>query len=54
MTNIEAIKALTEIKTYVSAVSLDAVDYAVKVLQNLENAGIKNPSDESEIKGAAK
>ncbi|MBQ0070870.1 MAG: hypothetical protein KBS81_03305 [Spirochaetales bacterium] len=46
MTNKEAIKALVETTTYVSAHNLEAVNYAIAVLQKLEEAGIKNPLED--------
>lgn len=43
MTNIDAINALKEIKTYVAANLLDHLDYAIKVLEKLEKEGITSP-----------
>lgn len=43
MTNEKAIKALEQIKTYVTANSLDEVDYAIDVLKRLEKAGVSSP-----------
>ncbi len=43
MTNCRAIKALGEVKLYANSRSLDAVNYAIAVLEKLEEAGIKNP-----------
>lgn len=43
MTNVEAVKALKDIKTYAQANALDALEYAIKVLEKLEKDGIKNP-----------
>ncbi len=43
MTNEKAIKALEQMKTYVSANSLDELDYAIEVLKKLEKDGVKNP-----------
>ena len=42
--NIEkAVKALEQVKTYVSANSLDELDYAIEVLKKLEKDGITDP-----------
>lgn len=43
MNNQRAIYALSDLRMYASSRSLDAIDYAIEVLQKLENAGIKNP-----------
>lgn len=43
MNNQRAIYALSDLRMYASSHSLDAIDYAIEVLQKLENAGIKNP-----------
>jgi len=43
MNNQKAIYVLSDLKMYASSQSLDAIDYAIEVLQKLENAGIKNP-----------
>lgn len=43
MTNDMAIAALKDIKTYVAAGSLDAVDYAIDVLKKLNELGIDDP-----------
>ncbi|MBP5250777.1 MAG: hypothetical protein J6Z17_00005 [Treponema sp.] len=43
MTNDEAIAALKQIKTYTAAVSLDAVDYAIGVLEKMNELGIEDP-----------
>lgn len=52
MNNEKAIKALEQVKTYVSANSLDELDYAIEVLKKLENEGVKDPlnTDFSTIK----
>ncbi|MCQ2574070.1 MAG: hypothetical protein MJ182_09250 [Treponema sp.] len=51
MTNVEAIKALKDIKTYAQANALDALDYAIKVLEKLDKDGINNPLENSEKDG---
>lgn len=43
MTNLDAVKALNDIKTYAQANALDALDYAIKVLEKLEKDGVKDP-----------
>ena len=43
MTNNEAIKALKELKTYCAADSLDAVHYAIAIIEHLEKAGVSSP-----------
>ena len=43
MNNEKAIKALEQVKTYVSANSLDELDYAIEVLKKLEKDGITDP-----------
>lgn len=43
MNNEKAIKALEQVKTYVSANSLDELDYAIEVLKKLEKEGVKDP-----------
>lgn len=48
MTNEEAILALKQIKTYAAANLLDSIDYAVYVLQKLDELGIKKPLVELE------
>jgi len=50
MTNAEAVKALKDIKTYAQANALDALDYAIKVLEKLEKDGTKNPAESKEGK----
>lgn len=52
MNNEKAIKALEQVKTYVSANSLDELDYAIEVLKKLEKEGVKDPlnTDFSAIK----
>jgi len=50
MTNAEAIKALTDIKTYAQAQSLDALDYAIKVLEKLEKEEKTKPLESKEGK----
>ena len=43
MTNEKALKALRQIKTYCSATQLEELDYAIEVLEKLDNEGIKDP-----------
>ncbi len=43
MTNEQAILALKQIKTYAAANLLDSIDYAIAVLEKLDELGIKNP-----------
>ncbi|MBO4546295.1 MAG: hypothetical protein J5700_01840 [Treponema sp.] len=43
MTNNEAIKVLKELKTYCAANALDAVHYAIAVIEHLEKAGVSSP-----------
>lgn len=43
MNNQRAIYVLSDLKVYASSHSLDAIDYAIEVLQKLESAGIKKP-----------
>ncbi len=52
MTNNEAIKVLKELKTYCAADSLDAVHYAIAVIEHLEKAGVSAPllADFSQVK----
>ena len=52
MNNEKAIKALEQVKTYVSANSLDELDYAIEVLKKLKKEGVKDPlnTDFSAIK----
>ena len=52
MNNEKAIKALEQVKTYVSANSHDELDYAIEVLKKLEKEGVKDPlnTDFSTIK----
>lgn len=45
MTNERVVKALKDIKTYCSATSLDELDYAIKVLEKLNEAGVEDPLD---------
>ena len=47
MTNKDVIKALKDIKTYCAADALDAVEYAMKVLEKLSNEGIEKPLETS-------
>lgn len=52
MTNEKAIKALEQIKTYVSANSMEELEYAIEVLKKLEKNGINDPlkTDFSKLK----
>lgn len=43
MTNEKAICALKQVKTYVTASSLDELDYAIAVLEKLAADGITKP-----------
>ena len=43
MTSHEIVKALTHIKTYVSAADLDAFEYAMNVFELLEEKQVENP-----------
>ncbi len=43
MTNNEVIKVLKDIKTYANRDSLEALAYAIEVLEKLEKGGVKEP-----------
>lgn len=43
MNNVRAVMALNDLKVYASSHSLDALNYAIAVLEKLEDEGIKNP-----------
>ena len=43
MTNKEVLDALRQIKTYCAAGSLDKLNYAIKVIEKLDNDGIEKP-----------
>ncbi|SHK60619.1 hypothetical protein [Fibrobacter sp. UWEL] len=43
MNNVRAVMALNDLKVYASSHSLDALDYAIAVLEKLEEEGIKQP-----------
>ncbi len=43
MTNKEVLEALRQIKTYCAADSLDKLNYAIAVIEKLDNDGISNP-----------
>lgn len=43
MTNLRAVTALNDLKIYASSRSLEALEYAIEVLEKLEEAGIENP-----------
>ena len=51
MTNPRAIRALNDLKVYASSRSLDAVNYAIAVLEKLEEAGVENPLESLATKG---
>ncbi len=52
MTNEKAIKALLQMKTYVSANSMEELEYAIEVLEKLQKDGVENPleTDFSQLK----
>ncbi|MBQ8680699.1 MAG: hypothetical protein IJ530_13240 [Treponema sp.] len=43
MTNKEALDSLKQLKTYCAADSLDKLNYAIAVIEKLDNDGIENP-----------
>jgi hypothetical protein len=43
MTNKTVIDALKQMKTYCAADSLDKLNYAIAVIEKLENDGVQNP-----------
>lgn len=49
MTNDKAIAALKEIKTYTAANLLDAVDYAIAVLEKMNALGITEPLELEDV-----
>lgn len=51
MTNPRAIRALNDLKVYANSRSLDAVNYAIAVLEKLEEAGVENPLESLATKG---
>lgn len=51
MTNRRAITALNDLKVYASSRSLDAVNYAIAVLEKLEEAGVEKPLESLNPKG---
>ncbi|MCI5601218.1 MAG: hypothetical protein SOZ02_10920 [Hallerella porci] len=51
MNNQKAISALNELKMYASSRSLAAINYAVEVLEKLEEAGIEKPLESLTPKG---
>ncbi len=51
MTNRRAITALNDLKVYASSRSLDAVNYAIAVLEKLEESGVANPLESPTPKG---
>lgn len=52
MTNKDAVKALKELKTYCSADSLDALNYAIAIVERLEKAGVTKPLEADLSKAA--
>lgn len=50
MTNLRAIAALENLKMYANAHSLDAVNYAIAVLEKLEECGIQKPLEELSVR----
>lgn len=48
MNNVRAVMALNDLKVYASSRSLEALDYAIAVLEKLEKEGIKNPIESLE------
>ena len=52
MTNQEAVKVLKELKTYCSADALDAVHYAIAIIEHLEKAGVTKPLEADLSKAA--
>ena len=56
MTNKEVLDALNQIKTYCAADALDKLNCAIKIIEKLENDGIKNPlkTDFTKIKEGRK
>ena len=53
MTNDKAIAALKEIKTYTAANLLDAVDYAIAVLEKMNSLGFENPLEIEDVTSLA-
>lgn len=43
MNNVKAVMALRDIKVYANTNAVDALDYAIAVLEKLEQAGISEP-----------
>ena len=43
MTNKEALDSLKQLKTYCASGALDKLNYAIKVIEKLDNDGIENP-----------
>lgn len=56
MTNKEVLDALRQIKTYCAASALDKLNYAIEIIEKLENDGIENPlkTDFSKLAGEGK
>lgn len=50
MTNADVIKALEDLKTYCSADSLSALEYAISVMSKIQKAGIEDPLNKDFIK----
>lgn len=51
MNNVRAVMALRDLKVYANASSLDALDYAIAVLETLEQNGVKEPLESLNVKG---
>ncbi|MCR5253269.1 MAG: hypothetical protein K6C98_06090 [Treponema sp.] len=43
ITNEKALKALEQMKTYCSATNLDELNYVIKVMKKLRDAGVTKP-----------
>ena len=43
ITNEKALKALEQMKTYCSATNLDELNYVIKVIKRLKDAGVTDP-----------
>lgn len=51
MNNMRAVMALNDLKVYASSRALDALNYAIAVLEKLEESGIRNPLESLEREG---
>ncbi|MCQ2098368.1 MAG: hypothetical protein MJY87_10585 [Fibrobacter sp.] len=51
MNNMRAVMALNDLKVYASSHALDALNYAIAVLEKLEESGIRNPLESLEREG---